>query len=78
MGVPDKIKEIVGAWAASFSPTEEQKELAEERLVVCHGCEHNKLNVIHIRACELCGCPIQKKVFSPRGSDACPAKKWER
>lgn len=78
MGVPEKIKEIIGAWAASFNPTDEQKELAEERLATCHGCEHNKLNMVHIRACDLCGCPIQKKVFSQVGKEACPDNRWER
>ncbi len=70
------IKEIVKAWFTSFVGTDEQKKLAVERLDVCNSCEHIKTNQVGVIVCGNCGCPINKKIFSPI-YNSCPLKKWE-
>ena len=70
------VKEIVRAWFSSFTGSDEQKELALNRLEICNGCEHIKTNVINVIVCGNCGCPINKKIFSPL-YNSCPLKKWE-
>ena len=70
----NKIKEIIIAWATKMNPTEEQKQIAEQRLEICTGCEFWRGSPIE--HCSKCGCATKGKVFSPRGADACPEKKW--
>lgn len=67
-----KIKEIIEAWAISVNPTPEQKNRAVIRYTICKNCEHNKKEV-----CSLCGCPLDKKVFSTR-KGACDIGKWDK
>jgi len=69
----NKIQEIILSYATAINPTEDQKNIAEQRLSVCMGCEHWKQNP---ERCGLCGCLTSGKVFSPKGADACPEKKW--
>jgi len=69
----NRVKEILLSWKIAFNPTEEQKELAEKRLETCIKCEHWVQNP---ERCSLCGCLTKGKVFTPRGAEACPAKKW--
>lgn len=69
----NRIKEIVLSYAAAFNPTQTQKSLAEERLMVCLDCKYNDSV-----QCTKCGCYISKKIFSPRGAAACPEGKWQR
>lgn len=71
--------EIFNAWITSLNPTENQLILAQHRAAICKDCEHKlqlvkdlKLAVI----CNLCGCPIQKKIFSNK-NNPCPLKKWK-
>ena len=71
----NKIKEILIAYANKRNPTDEQKKIAEERLVICMGCEHWRQSAI-MDYCNKCGCDTSAKVFTPRGADACPEKKW--
>ena len=34
---------------------------------------------IDIHVCNLCGCPLSKKIFSPLpGEEACPDKRWKK
>jgi hypothetical protein len=73
----NKIKEIVLSYAAAFNPTEEQSNLAEERLLICVDCEHWVQGSIR-DYCGKCGCTTSKKVFSPNGAAACPEGKWQR
>jgi hypothetical protein len=75
----NKIKEIINAWAVSFNPTPEQKELAEKRYEICLGCEHygKSRPVIGDEYCKKCLCPIQKKVYTQKANDTCPLKKWD-
>ena len=69
-----KIVEIAKAWIAAADPTPEQKEIAEYRIKICGECPHKEA----VR-CGLCGCPLQKKIFSPKpGPEACPDKRWEK
>lgn len=71
-----KIKEIVESYARMINPTEEQKQVAEERLKICMGCEYWAENAAGIHFCKKCGCATKAKVFSPRGLQACPEQKW--
>ena len=72
-----KIKEIVTAWAIAVNPTEEQKEVAEQRLQVCMTCEFWAESAVGVKYCKKCGCATKAKVFSPKGMQACPEGKWE-
>ena len=75
----NKISEIFQAWAAAASPTPEQKEIAEYRASVCETCSNKKHNdILNIYYCGLCGCPLSKLVFSPKGKEACHGNKWEK
>ena len=46
---------------------------------ICDSCEHKAyVKAIDSFICDKCGCPLSKKVFSPRpGKEACPLAKWE-
>lgn len=69
-----KVKEIFSAWGIMFNPTDEQAELATERIQICNGCEHKRTDpVIH---CGLCGCMLKSKIFSPV-KGACPDNRWD-
>ncbi len=71
-------KEIFDAWKISFKPTPQQEELSKLRLEICLGCEFRKELVKGLKwttLCGKCGCPLNKKVFSPNYNQ-CPLKKW--
>jgi hypothetical protein len=78
MSIP-KILEIMQAWKTSYNPSDEQQALAEDRASICDGCEFKEFKKItrHF-VCGACGCPIAKKIYSPRGPEACPKNKWDR
>ena len=71
----EKFKEIAKAWIVSFNPTPEQKEKAESRIEICNSCEHRRKNVTGFYYCGLCGCPLNKKIFTELKS-SCPKNKW--
>ena len=73
----NKIKEIVLSYAAMVNPTEEQKQIAEIRLESCMECEQWKENALGIDYCAMCGCATRAKIFTPKGLEACPLKKWK-
>lgn len=77
-----KFETIAKAWITAANPNEEEKQLAEERISVCNSCEHRKENttLIDFYYCELCGCPLNKKIFSPINLEVnpCPEKKWNK
>lgn len=73
----NKIKEIVLSYAAMVNPTEEQKAMAEIRLATCMECEQWKENALGIEYCGMCGCATKGKIFTPKGLEACPLKKWK-
>lgn len=66
---------IAKAWIIAKNPNEEQKAKAESRIAICNDCEHaeEKLGVSY---CSICLCPLNKKIFSPKGAEECPASKW--
>lgn len=80
MKFPDiSFKEIAVAWITSRNPSEQEIEIARHRAEICAFCVHKQYrNVRKIFVCDLCGCPLNKKIFSPRGAEACPAKLWEK
>lgn len=72
----NKVKEIIIAYARSFNPTEEQSAIAENRLETCLSCDKWVQGTIR-DYCSACGCTTSAKIFSPRGSEACPEGKWQ-
>jgi hypothetical protein len=77
-----KFKTIASAWIEASNPTPESKALAERRAAVCNGCEFRKKNttLIDFYYCGLCGCPLNKKIFSPIDleKNPCPENKWDK
>jgi hypothetical protein len=71
------VKEIVTAWASSFNPTPQEKELADKRTSICETCPSMKkiFNQKWSAFCGECGCPIGKKVYT-KSNNPCPLKKW--
>lgn len=76
----EDLGEIGIAWYRSVTPTPEQEEIAQERLNICETCDRREMSTIfHWWKCDACGCPLHKKIFSPKpGVDACPLSKWPR
>lgn len=72
----NKLKEIAIAWYNAANPTPEMKKVAESRLEICDSCDAVKKPKIGPQYCGDCGCPLNKKIFSPNGPGACPRKKW--
>jgi len=79
---------IIEAWKKSFSPSEEQIQIAKNRAEICNGCEYKvELNnallskftendkILNKFKCNRCGCPLSKKIFA-RLKTACPLNKW--
>jgi hypothetical protein len=75
-----KLVEIAKAWIAAANPTPEQQQIANIRISICDSCPNKKqLPQFNIYSCGLCGCPLDKKIFSPKpGSEACPDKRWTK
>jgi len=74
----NKFVEITKSWVSSLNPTFEQKEIAEHRISECNKCEFKKyINFLDTYVCDLCGCPLKGKIFSPN-KDSCPKKKWKK
>jgi len=71
----NKVKEILLSYMTAMNPTEEQKEIAEKRLEICAGCEFWVQGAVR-DYCDICKCTTSAKVFSPKGSAACPKGKW--
>ena len=46
---------------------------------ICNGCEHRKQNttLIDFYYCDLCGCPLNKKIFA-QDKNSCPKSKWDK
>jgi hypothetical protein len=73
----NKIKEILISYAKTINPSKEDLVIAEIRLETCMDCEQWKVNALGIQYCEMCGCALKGKVFSPRGVQACTLSKWK-
>lgn len=79
MKIPN-ISEILVAWHRAANPTPEQQQIAEYRASVCETCEFKEFKVmVRSYVCGACGCPISKKIYSPKpGTEACPKSKWDK
>lgn len=77
MTLPD-LREIAIAWVRAVNPSPEHQAIAESRLAICNSCEFKYWRGSYEEyTCRACGCPLLKKIYSPkRGPDACPHKKW--
>ena len=73
----NKIKEIAISWWRAENPTKEQSELAQKRLAVCMGCDSRKESVVFGFVCGECGCPLGKKIFTPK-MGSCDLGKWNK
>ena len=75
-----KIVEIAKAWIAAANPTPKQQQTANYRISVCETCPHRSyIKTADTHTCGLCGCPLNKKIFSPKpGLEACPDKRWKK
>jgi hypothetical protein len=73
----NKIKEIAISWWRAENPTKEQSELASKRLNICMGCDSRRESVVFEFVCGECGCPLGKKIFTPK-MGSCDLNKWDR
>jgi hypothetical protein len=67
---------IFKAWLTSFDPSPEEKITSEERAKICDQCPKNVIVPIFGHVCDVCHCPLDKKIFSPIND--CPLKKWKK
>jgi hypothetical protein len=74
-----KIVEVAKAWIRASNPTPEQEAVALYRIKVCDECPSKKhITQFDSYVCGECGCPLNKKIFSPQpGPKACPLGKWK-
>lgn len=72
------LKEIAKSWLIAARPTSLQKEIAQKRYNTCLQCEYyNPSRVLtHDEHCSDCGCPLSKKIFSPK-YNACDQGYWQ-
>jgi len=73
----NKIKEIAISWWRAENPTKEQSALAQKRLAVCMGCDSRRESVVFQYVCGECGCPLGKKIFTPK-MGSCDLGKWNK
>jgi hypothetical protein len=76
----NKISEIFKSWVTAANPTPEEQTIAQYRANVCDSCfKKEYVKAVNTFICSDCGCPLNKKVFSPKpGKEACPLAKWEK
>jgi hypothetical protein len=76
----NKIAEIFKSWVTAVNPSPEEQALAQYRANVCDSCDRKEyVKAINSFICGECGCPLSRKVFSPKpGPEACPLSKWEK
>lgn len=73
-------KKISKAWYDSYFGSESLKSLSKERAKICEICPNRGIGLRKLAPfpkCNLCGCPIGKKVFSSTFND-CPDNRWEQ
>ena len=73
----NKLVEIGKAWIAAANPTPEQTILAGKRYTICQTCPSKQPSVVFTEICGECGCPLGKKIFTPR-LGSCPLEKWNK
>lgn len=65
--------DITKSWIDSYNPTSDQLKLANERIEECNKCDElSYMHIFDMYICNLCKCPINKKIFSNK---KCP--KWK-
>ena len=76
----NKISEIFKSWITAANPSPEEQAIAQYRANVCDSCDKKThAPILNTFICGECGCPLNKKVFSPKpGKEACPLAKWEK
>jgi hypothetical protein len=72
----DKLSEIFESYMIAINPSDEQKDVAAKRLETCMSCEYWETSATGAKVCSKCGCYTKGKIFSPKGSEACPMGKW--
>lgn len=73
----NKIAEIAISWWRAEVPTKEQSQLAQKRLGICSECPSMIESVVFKYKCKECGCPIGKKIFTPK-MGSCDLHKWDK
>jgi uncharacterized paraquat-inducible protein A len=72
----NKFLEITKSWITALNPSEEQQKRADQRIAVCNTCDFKKHNNVgDFYYCGSCGCPLQKKIYSPV-EKSCPENYW--
>jgi hypothetical protein len=72
----NKITEIFNSWVIAANPTKDDEELANKRHSICLDCVWIRNSFLFDTKCGECGCPINKKIFSPK-KGACRIGKWD-
>ena len=74
-----KIREIHPSQYGKICPIEttEQFTLANKRLVICEKCPSMVESVVFKFKCKECGCPIVKKIYTPK-LGTCDLHKWDK
>lgn len=68
---------IVRAWIISYNPTPKEEEMAVHRSKICDECPSKRHNILlNFVYCNECGCPLEKKIYSPTNS--CPLNNWKK
>lgn len=73
----NKLTEIAISWWRAEVPTKEQSQLAQKRLGICSECPSMVESVVFKYKCSECGCPIGKKIFTPK-MGSCDLGKWNK
>jgi hypothetical protein len=72
-------KEVINSWIIKFNPTDNEKQLSEERLTICQNCVYYS-EVLKKRewsaVCTECNCPLAAKIFTPK-TNSCRVGYWE-
>lgn len=71
------IKEVVIAYANKVQAAPAKVKRAELRYEICSTCEYKKNNKFGSEQCFKCKCLLQGKIFTNKGPEACPEKKWK-
>lgn len=76
-----KLAVILNAWKNYYLHTNEVGDIAKERAAICAECEHCKEidkkimgKWFRYLGCDLCGCPVSKKVYGMRKENKCEDK----
>jgi hypothetical protein len=73
----NKASEIFLSWRRALNPTNEQTILAGKRYTICQTCPSKQTSIVFTEICGECGCPLGKKIFTPR-LGSCPLEKWNK